>query len=207
MAMRLAFLASGNGTTMRNIVGAIRDGRIEAEPALLIASKPDCGAVRFATAEGIPARHISRKTHADSRARDAAILSALKEAAADLVILSGYLHKIGPQVLRAFAPHIINIHPALLPRFGGQGMYGRRVHEAVLAAGARESGATAHIVDAEYDHGPVIAQRPVPVLAGDTAESLAARVEAAEKELMIETVRAIAAGAIDLAQLARASQP
>jgi phosphoribosylglycinamide formyltransferase-1 len=204
MAMRLAFFASGNGTTMRNIVAAIRERHIAAEPALLIASKPDCGAMRFAKAEGIPARTISRTTHPDAGARDAAILSALKEAAAEVIILSGYLHKIGPQVLKAFAPRIINIHPALLPRFGGKGMYGHHVHEAVLAAGETQSGATVHIVDAEYDHGPIIAQRRVPVLAGDTADSLGARVEeAAEKDLMIETVRAIAEGEIDLAMLAR----
>lgn len=206
MAMRLAFLASNNGTTMRNIVATIRAGSIAAEPVLLIASKPDCGAMRFAQAEGIPAHTIAHKTHPDPATRDAAIRRALEEAKAELVILSGYLHKIGPQVLRAFSPRIINIHPALLPRHGGEGMYGRRVHAAVLAAGERDSGATVHIVDAEYDHGPIIAQRRVPVKADDTVESLAARVEAAEKELMIETVRAIAAGEIDLERLARAGR-
>jgi phosphoribosylglycinamide formyltransferase-1 len=201
MAMRLAFFASGNGTTMRNIAGAIADGVIAAEAVLLISNKPDCPAMQWAKAHGIPTRAISRKTHPDDSAGDKAMLAALREARADLVILSGYVQKLSVGLLSALDIPVINIHPALLPDFGGQGMYGRHVHEAVLAARRRESGATVHFVTEVYDTGPIIAQRRVPVQRDDTVESLAARVEAAEKELMIETVRAIAAGELRLDKL------
>jgi phosphoribosylglycinamide formyltransferase-1 len=203
MAMRLAFFASGNGTTMRNIAGAIADGVIAAEAVLLISNKPDCPAMQWAKAHGIPTRAISRKTHPDDSAGDNAMLAALREARADLVILSGYLDKIGPKVIAAYAPRIINIHPALLPEFGGKGMYGRHVHEAVLRAGRKQSGASVNIVSDAYDAGPVIAQKRIPVLSGDTVETLAARVEAAEKDLMIETVRAITAGELKLERFSR----
>lgn len=206
MTIRIAFFASGNGTTMRNIVAATRQGTIAAEPVLLISNKADSPAMKWAMANAIPARHISRKTHPDESARDAAVLGALAAARADLIVLSGYLRKVGPQVLAAYAPRIINIHPALLPAFGGKGMYGRHVHEAVLAAGQTESGATVHFVAGPYDTGAIIGQRRVAVKPGDTAESLAARVEAAEKDLMIETVRAIVEAEIDLEELARAAQ-
>ncbi len=203
MVMRLAFFASNNGTTMRNIVQAIGDGVIAAEAVLLISNKPDCAAMKWAQAHGIPTRTISRKTHPDDSARDKAMLAALREARADLVILSGYVQKLGDGFLSALAVPIINIHPSLLPEFGGKGMYGRHVHEAVLAARRRESGATVHFVTEVYDTGPIIAQSRVPVQRDDTVESLAARVEAAEKALMIETVRAIAAGELKLGKIAR----
>ncbi len=198
---RLAFLASNNGTSMQNIIAAIRANEIAAEPVLLISNKADSGAMDFARRAGIAARHISRKTHPDDAARDTEMAAALRAADTDLVILSGYLQKIGPAVIAAFAPNIINIHPALLPDFGGAGMYGRHVHEAVLAAGHGQSGASIHIVDGEYDRGPVIAQNCVPVLSGDTVETLSARVEAAEKALMIETVGKITKGQIRLSDL------
>ena len=114
------------------------------------------------------------------------------------MVLSGYLRKLGPRVLEAFEGRILNIHPALLPRHGGAGMYGRRVHEAVVAAGDAKSGASVHVVDGEYDHGEVLARVEVPVLAGDTAGHLEVRVTAAEPALLVETLKNIAAGRLRL---------
>ena len=118
----------------------------------------------------------------------------MQAAGVELIVLSGYLRRLGPQVLAAYRNRILNIHPGLLPEFGGEGMYGRRVHEAVIAAGASESGATIHAVDEIYDHGPVIARRIVPVRADDTADSLEARVTAMEPGFFVETLQAIAEG-------------
>jgi phosphoribosylglycinamide formyltransferase-1 len=117
----------------------------------------------------------------------------------ELVVLAGYMKKVGPRTLRHFAGRVLNIHPALLPKFGGQGMYGRRVHEAVLAAGERETGVTIHLVDDEYDHGRILGQCRVPVLPGDTVESLAQRVLQREHEFLVEMLVRIVSGAVALA--------
>ena len=116
----------------------------------------------------------------------------------DVVVLAGYMKMLGPAVLSRYDGQVLNVHPALLPKFGGKGMYGRRVHEAVLAAGESVTGATVHVVDAEYDLGPVVAQREVPVLPDDTVESLSARVLEREHELLVQTLRKVATGEIDL---------
>lgn len=187
--MRLAFFCSGSGSSMRAIVAACESGALAAEPALLIANR-DCKALAFAAEHGLEARIIPTVGEAGAAA-DEVQLAALHAAGADLVILSGYLRKLGPRVLAAFAGRILNIHPALLPDFGGEGMYGRRVHEAVIASGAKESGATVHYVDGEYDHGDILAQAPVPVLPGDTAEALEARVMAIEPALFVKTLAKI----------------
>ncbi|MFA5788151.1 MAG: formyltransferase family protein, partial [Actinomycetota bacterium] len=131
-------------------------------------------------------------------ALDAAILEALVEHEVGVVVLAGYMKKIGPRTLARFRGRILNTHPALLPEFGGQGMYGRLVHEAVLAAEECESGATIHLVDDEYDHGPIVAQCRVPVLPDDSPESLAERVQKAERRLWVDTLQAIASGSIRL---------
>jgi phosphoribosylglycinamide formyltransferase-1 len=114
-------------------------------------------------------------------------------------VLAGYMKKIGPRTLARYRGLVLNIHPALLPKFGGQGMYGRRVHEEVLAAGDRMTGVTVHLADEEYDRGPILAQREVPVVRGDTVDSLAARVLEAEHALYVETLARIARGEIRLA--------
>jgi len=197
----LAFLASHNGTNMRAIVTACRDGRLRASPKLLISNNGDSPAMAWARDNRIAVAHISAKTAGSDAAADAAIAATLAQHGADLVILAGYMRKLGPETIGSFAGRILNVHPALLPKFGGPGMYGRHVHEAVLQSGDAETGATIHVVDDEYDHGPVIAQARVPVMAGDTPDTLAARVQAKEQELYPETLRRIISREIDLDDL------
>ncbi len=147
---------------------------------------------------GIPRRHISAGTEGSEQAADLAICRALQDAGAEWLALSGYLRKIGPVTLDRYQGRILNIHPALLPKFGGRGMYGRRVHEAVLAAGEPVSGITVHLVDGEYDHGAIVAQHQVPVLPGDTADTLQQRIAAAEPAFFVEVLQAIAVGRMPL---------
>lgn len=194
--LKLAFLASKNGTSMRAIVDAARAGTLPAEPRLVVSNNRKAAALAFAAERGVASLFIP--TQADPDAADAALCTALEQAGVELVILSGYLRRLGPLTLGRYRNRILNIHPGLLPEFGGEGMYGRRVHEAVIAAGARESGATIHAVDEIYDHGPVIERRTVPVPPGDTAETLEARVAAMEPGFFVETLGRIAAGDLRL---------
>ncbi len=197
----LAFLASHNGTSMRAIVAACRDGSLRASPAVLISNNGDSAVMAWAKENKIPTVHISAKTAGSDAAADAAIAATLAQYGADLVILAGYMRKLGPETLGSFARRILNVHPALLPKFGGQGMYGQHVHEAVLQAGDAETGVTIHLVDGEYDKGAVVAQARVPVQADDTAATLAARVQAKEQDLYPETLKRIIAREIDLDRL------
>ena len=146
----------------------------------------------IARANALPAVHLSQKQFPDEASFAAALLSALRGHGVNFIALAGYMKRVPPAVVAAYRMRIVNIHPALLPGFGGAGMYGMRVHEAVLAAGEKASGATVHFVDEEYDTGPVVLRREVPVLAGDTPESLAARVLAAEHEVYPAAIRKIA---------------
>ena len=136
--------------------------------------------------------HLSGQTHSDPADLDGAIERTLAEHRVDLVLLAGYVKKLGPRTLAAYKDRILNVHPALLPAFGGQGMYGRRVHEAVLASGATVSGVTVHLVDEHYDSGPIVAQETVPVQQDDTPETLAARVLRVEHTLLSAVVRLFA---------------
>ncbi len=198
---RIGFLASHNGTNMRAVVAACRGGALQAEPALLISNNRDSTAIAWAQENNVPWAHISAKVTGSEEAADTAIADTLKRHGADLVVLAGYMRKLGPATLKAYHRRILNVHPALLPKFGGQGMYGAHVHEAVLKAGERETGVTIHLVDDEYDHGAVVAQASVPVEPADTAATLAARVQAREQTLYPETLRRIVAGEIDLDRL------
>jgi len=178
------------------IIDACRAGRITAEPCVVISNNRDAEVLARARRAGVPALHLSARTHPDPAALDGAIADALSAHGATLVVLAGYMKRIGPVTLARFPGRIINVHPSLLPRYGGQGMYGARVHAAVLAAGERTSGATVHLVDAEYDRGAILARRTVPVHAGDTPESLAQRVLQVEHALYVETLDRIARGAL-----------
>ncbi len=192
--MNIAVLASHAGTTLQAVLDACQSGEIAARIALVISNNADSGALRRARAAGIPSLHLSSTTHADPQRLDQAIAAALAEHRIDVVLLAGYMKKLGPATRAAYGGRILNTHPALLPRFGGQGMYGALVHRAVLAAGERQSGATIHLIDEDYDTGPVLAQVTVPVEAGDTESSLAARVQQAERTLLVEVLAEIASG-------------
>lgn len=190
----LGFLASHGGSNLLAILTAIREERLPGRAGVVVSNNSDAGALEHARRFGVPVRHLSSRTHPDPAALDRAILDALREHGVTLVVLAGYMRKLGPLVLQAYAGRVLNIHPALLPAFGGQGMFGLRVHEAVLAAGARETGCTVHLVTAEYDRGRILAQSRVPVRPGDTPETLQARVLEQEHKLYAETLRRIAVG-------------
>jgi phosphoribosylglycinamide formyltransferase-1 len=183
---------------MQAIIDACKSGVLPANPALVISNNGESGALARAAREGIPHGHLSGKTHPDPDALDQAILAALLAHDVDVVILAGYMKKLGPKTLSHYAGAILNIHPALLPKHGGQGMYGMNVHEAVLAAGETESGATVHLVTDEYDTGAIIAQQTVPVLAGDTPQTLAARVLQVEHLLFPKVLQQIAVGEVQI---------
>ena len=183
---------------------ACRDGTLNAEVRVVISNNSRSFALERARRAGIPAVHMSAVTHPGAENLDRAISDALnRRYGVSLVILAGYMKMLGPRVLCAYRNRVLNIHPALLPKFGGRGMYGERVHAAVLAAGERESGATVHIVDERYDHGPVVAQAVAPVLPGDTPDTLAARVLEREHALYARTIQRIAVGEIDLDLIAQ----
>ena len=192
--LRLGFLASGNGSSARAIVAAIGAGGLAAQARLLVSNNRGAAALNFAAEAGIPALCIP--TQADATAADARLAEALAAHGVDLVILSGYLRQLGPATLTRYAGRVLNIHPGPLPGFGGPGMYGRRVHEAVIAAGVAESGICVHVVDSEYDRGPVIARMAVPVLAGDTAATLEARVTSKEPAFFVATLADLVAGGL-----------
>lgn len=180
---RLAAFCSGTGSNFQSLYHAINERGLPAEFTLCLSNRSECGAIIFARQHGIPTVHLSEKQYDTHEAFAAAMLGSLEEHAVDYILLAGYLRKVPEAVVNAYSFRILNIHPALLPDFGGPGMYGINVHKAVLEAGRNESGATVHYVDSEYDKGPVLLQRKVPVEAGDTPESLAARVLKCEHRL------------------------
>lgn len=196
--MKLGFLASHRGSDMQAVLDACASGRLQATPAVVISNNAGAEALERATRAGLPRYHLSATTHPDPVALDEAILGALTRHGVELVVLAGYMKKLGSRTLAGYRGRVLNIHPALLPRFGGQGMYGARVHEAVLASGERETGITIHVVDEEYDHGAIVAQCRVPVQEGDTVETLAARVLAREHTFLVETLQQIVSGTLKL---------
>jgi phosphoribosylglycinamide formyltransferase-1 len=194
--LKLGFLASGNGSSARAIVTAIEAGGLSAEPRLLVSNNRTAPALAFAAEYGVPALCVP--TQGDPDAADARLVEAMIAYGVEVIVLSGYLRQLGPRTLQRYEGRVLNIHPGPLPQFGGHGMYGRRVHEAVIAAGVAQSGIVIHLVDAEYDRGPVIARRDVPVAAGDTAETLETRVTALEPAFFVETLQRIAQGTLKL---------
>lgn len=196
--LRIGVLASHEGTTLQSIIDGCAQGRINGRVVAVISNNSGSGALRRAAAAGIDTFHLSSTTHSSRDSLDRAICAALQRARVDVVFLAGYMKRLGPRTLAAFPARILNTHPALLPKFGGQGMFGDRVFEAVLADGEPESGASVHLVDAEYDAGTVVRQERVRVLPGDTVESLKARVQACEREVVVKTLAAIASGELVL---------
>jgi len=196
--MRIAFLASHNGSAAKAITEACLNGTLPATPVLLIGNNPGAGAFGWAKDLGVKSYCLNEKNTGSIDALDKEIAAILEEHAIDLVVCSGYMKLIGTQTIAAAKGRILNVHPALLPRHGGQGMYGRHVHEAVVAAGETETGITIHLVTGEYDKGPIIAQHRLPVHANDTAIDVENRVKAAEPTFYIETLGKIFSGDIEL---------
>lgn len=196
--MNIGFLASHGGSNMQAIIDACKSGKLRATPAVVISNNSGSGAITRARNEGIPCYYLSGKTHPEPEELDRAILDTFLRHSVNVVVLAGYMKKLGPKTLSRFRGRILNIHPALLPKFGGKGMFGIHVHEAVIAAGEKESGVTIHLVDENYDTGTIIAQTKVPVMPDDTPESLAARVLEQEHILYPETLRRIVTGEISL---------
>ncbi|MGK0298665.1 MAG: phosphoribosylglycinamide formyltransferase-1 [Gammaproteobacteria bacterium] len=194
----LGFLASHRGSNMQSIIDACNQGTLDAVPAVVISNNGDSAALERANSEGIPAYHISNKRFSDADALDCEIRDTLIKHNVDLVVLAGFMKKVGSRTIQAFEGKIINVHPALLPKFGGEGMYGYNVHEKVLASGDNETGVTIHIVTDNYDTGPILAQQKVQVIVGDTVESLANRVLVTEHIVYVDTIKKIINGDITL---------
>jgi phosphoribosylglycinamide formyltransferase 1 len=185
----ISFLASHGGSSAKFLIAAMRSGELAATPGILLTNNRDSAIFHWCLDNDMPVRHISSKTHRGADNADEALTSVLQAAGTDLLICSGYMKVIGPRLLQAFPHQILNIHPALLPRHGGKGMYGDFVHQAVLAQGDKVTGATVHVVSAGVDEGPIILQSQVPVTAGDTVESLRQRVQATEPALYLAAIK------------------
>jgi phosphoribosylglycinamide formyltransferase-1 len=188
--LRVAFFASHTGSSMRAVVEWVRDVKLAIEPALCISNNRNAAALQFARMCGLAAYHVSDTLHGTHSER--MMLAALGERRINLIVLSGFLRRLPARVVEQWAGRVINVHPSLIPKYCGTGMYGDRVHEAVLAAREHNSGATVHLVDEEYDHGLIVAQSQVPVKADDTVSALRGRVQAAEHALLISVVRGLA---------------
>ncbi len=187
--LQLGVFASGRGSNFEAILKAIDEGQLHAGVKLLLSNNADAGALETAKKGGIPAVVLNRKMFDCRNAFIRQMISVLKFHGVDLIALAGYMKKIPAEVIREFPNKILNIHPALLPAFGGRGSYGYHVHEAVLEYGCKVSGVTVHFVDELYDHGPIIAQRTVPVEDDDTAKTLAARVLKIEHQIYPEVLQ------------------
>ncbi|MDT8325037.1 MAG: phosphoribosylglycinamide formyltransferase [Bacteroidota bacterium] len=191
--LNIAVFVSGRGSNLRAIHEAVEGGALDAKIVLVLSSRDDAPALAWAAARGIRTASLQ-----DVPANDlsAEMLRRLDAVTADFIALAGYMKRIPEEVVHRFSGRMLNVHPALLPSFGGRGMFGYHVHEAVLAAGVRVSGATVHIVDEEYDRGPIVLQRCVPVEDDDTAESLAARVLTVEHELLPAALQLFSRGLV-----------
>ena len=196
--MNLVALASGGGTNLQAIIDNIEKGILNAQIKAVISNNSKSGALERARNHNIPAIHLSHKQFATPEEFDQKLLSILKENETDLVILAGYMKMLSPTVVRAYKNKILNIHPALLPTFGGEGMYGIHVHEAVINSGVKVTGVTVHLVDEIYDHGAIIVQKCVPVLSDDTPEDLQQRVLPHEHELYSEAIQLFAEEKVEI---------
>jgi formyltetrahydrofolate-dependent phosphoribosylglycinamide formyltransferase len=194
MALRLGVLLSGSGSTLQNLIDRSAAGTLDAEITCVVSSRSGVYGLERARSHGIPALTVARKDFAksDLAGFSAAVWQALEAHKVDLAVMAGFMCLL--DIPDAWHGRVVNVHPALIPAFCGQGMYGRHVHDAVLAYGAKLTGATVHFVDNEYDHGPIIVQGAVPVDEDDTPDTLAERVQALERELYPQAIQLFAEG-------------
>ena len=197
-SLQLGVIASHGGTNLQAIIDACDEGSLNAEVRLVISNNSRAFALERARRAEIPTAHLSSATHPNPADLDAAITEAMRDHGVQIIALAGYMKKLGPRTLSEYENRILNIHPSLLPKFGGPGMYGEKVHAAVLAAGETESGATVHLVTAEYDQGPILAQTRVPIPPPDTPQTLSARILPQEHRLYPQTLQKLATGEIPL---------
>ena len=190
---KLAVLASGSGTTLQAVIDAIVSSKLDSKIVLVVSDKKNALALTRARMAGVDTYTLEATT---AEKRDEELHEVLVKADPDLVVLAGYLKLIGPKVLEDF--YVINTHPSLLPKYGGKGMHGMHVHQAVVDNHEKESGVTLHFVNSEYDRGPVIWQTHVPVYPEDTADDVSARVQAAEKTQLVSMLKAFSEGKIDI---------
>ena len=197
-SISLGILASHGGSNLQAIMDACEDGLLKANVAVVVSNNSRSLALQRARNSGVPAYHLSSKTHSDDGDLDLAIKDILKKYNVDLIILAGYMKKIGPSVLRTFRNRVINSHPALLPNYGGKGMYGDRVHKAVVKAKSAETGISIHLVDEDYDHGAIINQKIIAVDSSEGVEFVKKKVQKHEHRFWVTTLNKIQKGEIDL---------
>lgn len=196
--LRIGVLASGRGSNFEAILNNIKNGNLDASIQVVISNKASAGALEIARQNGIPEVYISKKEFPVQEQFDGRLLAVLTDYQVNFIVLAGYLKMLSPFVVRKFKNKILNIHPALLPSFGGKGMYGGHVHQAVLDYGCRVSGVTVHLVDEEYDTGPPVLQRCVPVQNNDTPEALAQRVLKVEHQIFTEALQLFAQDRVEI---------
>ena len=195
MAIRIAVLLSGSGTTLENLLDLRAKGRLDADVVAVVSSRPAALGLERARRHGIPSHVVDRRAYADEHEFNEALHMILDEATPDLLVLAGFLSRIE---LRGWSGRAVNVHPALIPAFSGKGYYGERVYRAVLDYGVKLSGATVHFCDEEYDTGPVILQKAVPVHEDDSVETLSQRVRVVERELLPRAIQLFAKGRLRL---------
>jgi phosphoribosylglycinamide formyltransferase 1 len=196
--LNLVVLASGGGTNLQAIIDNIESGKLSAQIKVVISNNSKAGALERARNHNIPAIHLSHKQFATPEELDQKLLSILKENQTDMLVLAGYMKMLSPVIIREYKNRIINIHPALLPSFGGPGMYGIHVHEAVIKSGVKVTGVTVHMVDEVYDHGAIVLQKTIPVMDDDTPESLAERVLKVEHQAYSEALQLFAEERVEI---------
>ena len=198
MKLRIGIFASHGGSNMQAIIDACRNNKINGEVNVVISNNSNAGAMKKAENAGIPVYHLSGSNYPGSDELDEVMLLVLKKYKVNIIALAGYMKKLGPMVISKFQDRILNIHPALLPKYGGRGMYGDKVHKAVIESGDKESGATIHLVNDKYDDGRIISQVIVQISEDDNPETLAAKVLVQEHHLYPITLDKISKGEIEL---------
>jgi phosphoribosylglycinamide formyltransferase-1 len=196
--LNLAVLCSGGGTNLQSLIDATEKGELSAEIKIVISNNSNAFALERARKHNIPALHLSHKQFTTPEEFDKRLLEVLNENQIEMIILAGYMKMLSPAIIRAYKNRILNIHPALLPHFGGPGMYGIHVHEAVIKSGVKITGVTVHIVDEVYDHGAIVMQKPVEVKDEDTPEILAERVLKVEHDTYKKAIQLFAEGRIEI---------